>query len=85
MTKNILVVARRNQSEALRMAAGLTLLDDRVKVDVFGTLEDTPQVAEQREVLDFAGVPLTALDPGSSEGWTRLARDILEADVVYVA
>ena len=40
--KNILVVAKHNQAEALRVAAGLTLLSDPVRVAVIGRLADTP-------------------------------------------
>jgi len=36
MTKNILVIAKNNKVEALRVAVGLVLLDDTVKVDVLG-------------------------------------------------
>jgi hypothetical protein len=57
--KNILVIAKRDKTEALRMAAGLTLLDDVVKVAVLGSLEGTPAVQEQIEVLEFAEVPVT--------------------------
>jgi hypothetical protein len=56
--RKLLVVARHNKAEALRVAAGLTLLSDPVRVAVVGALEDTPAVAEQRELLEFAEVPL---------------------------
>lgn len=87
--KNILVIAKRNQPEALRVATGLTLLDDMVKVDVLEKLEDTPQVAEQMEVLEFAEIPLDELGQDSPSGNAdrtalRLARHIMSADVVFV-
>lgn len=83
MKKRILVVARYNKVEALRVAAGLTLLSDDVKVDVLGGLEDSPQVQEQRDMLDFAEVPCELLGDDPS-GKRRLAEDIFAADAVYV-
>ncbi len=81
--KNILVIARHNQAEALRVAAGLTLLSDPVRVAVVGALEDSPAVAEQRELLEFAEVPCEELaDPAARGG--ALAGALREADVVYV-
>jgi len=81
--KNILVVAKFNQAEALRVAAGLTLLSDPVRVAVLGAIEDTPAVNEQRELLEFAEVPCTALaDAGAVR--SQLPAELLAADVVYV-
>jgi hypothetical protein len=81
--KSILVVALRNQAEALRVAAGLTLLSDPVRVAVVGAFMDTPAVAEQREMLEFAEVPCEEVsDPGIDAG--PLASAILAADAVYV-
>ncbi len=83
--KNILIIAKRNQTEALRVAAGLTLLDDRVKVDALKKLADTPQVAEHMEVLEFADIPLDDLSQDFPDGTAlRLARHIMNADVVFV-
>jgi len=79
--KNILVVARSNKVEALRVAAGLTLLDDGVRLAVLGGLEETPAVREQLEVLEFAEVPMQRYDSSTDPA---LARDMLGADVVYV-
>jgi hypothetical protein len=83
MKKRILVVARHNKVEALRVAAGLTLLSDDVKVDVLGSLDESPQIQEQREILEFAEVPceLVGDDPSSKR---RLAEDIVAADAVYL-
>lgn len=83
--KNILIIAKRNQTEALRVATGLSLLDDNVKVDVIETLADTPQVAEQMEVLEFAEIPLTELGQDSPDGGIpHLAQHIMDSDVVFV-
>jgi hypothetical protein len=81
--KRLLVVACDNQPEALRVATGLTLLNDSVKVDVLGVLQAGPEVAQQKEVLDFAEVPCEVL-AGPGAIIERLAQDVLEADVVYL-
>ena len=79
--KSILVVARSNKVEALRVAAGLTLLDDAVRIAVLGGLEETPAVREQLEVLEFAEVPMQRYDAPTDPA---LARDMIGADLVYV-
>lgn len=83
MKKNILVIAKRNKVEALRVAAGLTLMDDIVKVAVLGGLDDSPPVQEQIEALDFGDVPRKVFDD-PNQVTEDLARDLLSADVVYV-
>ncbi len=82
--KQILVVARYNQSEALRVAAGLTLLSDTVRVTVLGRLAAEPAVQEQKEVLDFADVPCEELAADGPDTPARLARALLAADAVYL-
>lgn len=83
MQKNILVVAKHNKVEALRVAAGLTLANDTVKVAVLGGLDDSPPVREQLEALDFGDVPHEVFDD-PTQVTEALARDMLSADVVYV-
>lgn len=83
MTKNILVVAKNNKVEALRVAVGLVLLSDIVKVLVIGELDDTPAIASQREVLDFADVTCELL-PDAAMQSTRLAQEMASANAVYV-
>ena len=83
MTKNILVLAKNNKVEALRVAVGLVLLDDKVKLDVLGELEDSPQIQEQLEVLEFADVPHEILDD-QTKLIDKLARDLISSDVVYL-
>lgn len=83
MKKNILVIAKNNKVEALRVAAGLTLVDDAVRVAVLGTLDDSAPVREQLDALDFAEVPREVLED-SVQAPTTLARYVLDADVVYV-
>ncbi len=81
--KKILMVAAEKQAEALRMASGLTLLDDAVQIVAWGKLPDEPAVAEQMEALGFAEVPLDEVEPSSS-GMGALARRIIENDVVFI-
>ncbi|MGD9953909.1 MAG: hypothetical protein AB7S87_15130 [Burkholderiales bacterium] len=81
--KRILVVARHNQAEALRVAAGLTLLSDPVSVVVVGRLASSPAIEEQRELLDFAEVPCEECPDGAGLH-ERLAPAMLAADAVYV-
>lgn len=82
--KVILVIARQDKVEALRMASGLTLLDDQVLVDVLGELADDDDTALQLEALEFAEVPVVNLDPATQDGLERLADDILRSDAVYM-
>jgi hypothetical protein len=81
--KNILVIAKFNQAEALRVAAGLTLLSDPVSVAVLGALEDSPAVNEQREMLEFAEVPCESLADAAAVR-EKLPAAIVAADVVYL-
>jgi hypothetical protein len=83
MTKNILVIAKNNKVEALRVAVGLVLLDDKVKLDVLGELDDSPQIQEQLEVLEFADVPHEILD-NQAKLIDKLAQDLISSDVVYL-
>ncbi|HMM51933.1 MAG: hypothetical protein DWB43_07165 [Lautropia sp.] len=79
--KRILMVAARNKAEALRMAAGLMLLDDRIEVAVWGAMPSGPAIDEQLEALDFAEVPVAGL--GEAGRAAQLAARILDSDVVY--
>jgi len=83
MTKNILVIAKNNKVEALRVAVGLVLLDDLVKLNVLGELEDSPQIQEQLEVLEFADVPYEILND-HAKLIDKLAEDLVSSDVVYL-
>lgn len=81
--KNILVVAKNNKTEALRVAVGLVLLSDIVKVVVLGGLEDKPEITEQRDVMEFADIECELLEDVTVQA-PRLAHAIAAADVVYV-
>lgn len=80
--KHILMVAVQKPVEALRMASGLTLLDDAVTIATWGRLPEGADVAEQMEALAFAEVPVVELDL-ASDAMATLARQILNNDVVY--
>ncbi|MCK9531728.1 MAG: hypothetical protein M0R77_14365 [Gammaproteobacteria bacterium] len=82
MQKQILVVAMVKRTEALRMAAGLTLLDDAVNVAVCGQLG--PEAEEHLEALDFADVPVEHLTVDTAAGMSALASRIATADAVYL-
>jgi len=83
MKKKMLVVAKHNHAEALRVAVGLTLLSDDIRVVVLGELEDSPEIREQREVMEFAEVPCDIL-AHDAQAMTELANDVLGSDAVYV-
>ena len=83
-TKKILVVARDKKVEALRMAAGLMLLDDEVRVAVWGGLDESdPDVTVQMDSLDFAEVPVERLEAGSPAAGV-LAEMMVESDAVFM-
>jgi hypothetical protein len=74
-----LVVPIDKKVEALRMACGLTLLDDQVAVAAWEALPDGPDADEQLEALAFSEVPLHRVD----HDFDALARQIIDSDVVY--
>ncbi|MBV2184276.1 MAG: hypothetical protein KUL88_07025 [Rhizobium sp.] len=78
--KNILVVPLVKPVEALRMATGLTLLDDRVTVHCLAGLPAGPETDEQLEALEFSEVPVRRQPSGMED----LARAIVSSDVVYL-
>ncbi|MCB1756862.1 MAG: hypothetical protein KDJ38_15165 [Gammaproteobacteria bacterium] len=83
-TKKILMIAQHDKPEALRMASGLTLLDDEVSVLVIGQLGGDEETSLQMEALEFAEVPVTPLDQSRDEDLGRLADGIVQSDVVFV-
>lgn len=82
--KNVLVVAQHNKTEALRMASGLTLLDDVIRVVVLGALENSDEATLQLESLEFAEVPVSYVDQTVESDVKRLADDIVQADAVFI-
>ena len=80
--KNVFMIARHKKAEALRMATGLTLLDDVIRVAVVGDLDRSdPEVELQLESLDFADVPVVIVDSARP---AELAEMIINSEVVYV-
>jgi len=76
------MIARNKKTEALRMATGLTLLDDAVRVAVVGELDRADAEVElQLESLEFAEVPVVDIDARQAR---TLAEMIVNSDVVYV-
>lgn len=80
--KSILMIAMQKPVEALRMASGLTLLDDAVSLGVWGVLPETQDATDQLEALEFAEVPLALLDP-ATDAMAMLAERIINSDVVF--
>lgn len=80
--KRILVIAKHEPAEALRVAAGLTMLHQSIRVAAIGELPDDAAVAEQRELLDFIEVPVDVIDDPAQVP-ARLADALLQSDVVY--
>ena len=85
MAKLIAVLVRERQEEALRIAVGLTLADDRVAVFVLDRrLADTPQNATNLEVLEELGmrVATNCVDNAGLElpSNAHLAREVLACD-----
>lgn len=80
--KKILMIVAQKKIEALRMASGLTLLDDAVSIASIGKLPEGSDAAEQLEALEFADVPIEAVDIGGN-GMQALALRIVDCDVVF--
>lgn len=56
-TRSILVLARRDHTEAMRVAAGLTIFGHDVRlVFMTGPVAETPENAEQAELLELADI-----------------------------
>ena len=76
------MLAMHDRIEALRMATGLTLLDDPVRVAVYGELGESVAAEEQLEALDFAEVPVETI---TAEGGVPLLLDwLMDSEVVFL-
>jgi len=81
-SKNVLMIARHKKIEALRMAAGLTLLDDIIKVAIMGGMDrDADDASLQLESLDFADVPVIDVDDSNA---AEFAEMVINSNVVFV-
>lgn len=84
--KNLLVLGRRNHTEAMRVAAGLTIFGHKVRlVFMTGPVEESEENAAQAELLELSdivpettvpGTELDTLSPG------ELAGAMVESDAV---
>jgi hypothetical protein len=68
MGKRIVVLARRDPGEAMRVAAGLTIFGHEIRLVFMQPVEESPQLAAMTELLELAGiVPETALQAMAGE------------------
>ena len=84
-TKSILVLGRRDPTEAMRVAAGLTIFNHRLSVLFLVAVPSTPENAELMELLEFSDVPsrTTIAAPGIPQiGTAELAAALAAADEV---
>lgn len=67
--KKILVLARRDHGEAMRVAAGLTIVGHEVGLVIMrGALADTPENARQAELLELSDIsPETTVEAMGGE------------------
>ncbi len=82
--KQILVISQFNKDEGLRMANGLTLLDDKVRIAVIGDLERNENVDIQLEAIEFGETPLQYINSDKDSDLNNLTDEIQNADVVYI-
>lgn len=86
-TKKIAVIVRDRQSEALRVAGGLTLADDTIEVYILDRKldKDNPEVAMPLELITDLDLKVYSNNP--ENGYTTLslgemAKKLLEYDIV---
>ena len=84
-TKSILVLGRRNPTEAMRVAAGLTIFNHELSVVFLVPVPDTPENAEMAELLEFSDIEAKTTLPDQALphiGADALAAAVLAADEV---
>jgi len=84
-TKSILVLGRRDPTEAMRVAAGLTIFNHTLNVVFLVPVPDTPENAEMAELLEFSDIESKTTVPDQSLphiGADALAAAIVAADDV---
>lgn len=85
-TKSILILCRRDPTEAMRVASGLTIYDHRPRLVFMVPVPETPKNAEMAELLEFSDIEssTTLTTEGSIPliEVNALASAILEADEV---
>ena len=86
--RDILVLGRRNHTEAMRVASGLTIFDHRVRlVFLAKPLVETPENQEQMELLDLSDIVPETTVPEMADDLTfldaaALAEIVAASDVV---
>ncbi len=82
--RNIAVVVRDRQSEALRMALGLILIDDRVDVFLLaGTLDRSPQDMQNLELMKDMGITVYSSDKENADAEYLPAEEIARRLLQY--
>ncbi len=84
-TKSILMLGRRDPTEAMRVAAGLTIFNHTLNVVFLVPVADTPENAEMAELLEFSDIETKTTLPNQALphiGADALAAAILAADEV---
>lgn len=84
MVKKIAVLSRERQTEALRMAVGLTLMDDVVDLYVLDRmLEDTDQNRLNLETMEMMDMGLYTNFPGNANMTVLSNREVAEKLIDY--
>ena len=84
-TKSILMLGRRDPTEAMRVAAGLTIFGHTPSVVFLVPVPDTPENAEMAELLEFSDIEAQTTLPDQAQpqiGVEALAAAVLAADEV---
>lgn len=86
--RKILVLARRDHTEAMRVAAGLTIAGHEIRIVFMTTpVKETPENAEQAEILELSEIePETTVKEMSGQAAflddSALGSAISESDIV---
>jgi hypothetical protein len=84
-TKSILMLGRRDPTETMRVAAGLTIFSHTLSIVFLVPVPDTPENTEMAELLEFSDVEsrtTLADQPLPHIGADALAAAVLAADAV---
>ncbi|MDH3526260.1 MAG: hypothetical protein OEN52_00465 [Gammaproteobacteria bacterium] len=83
--KSILMLGRRDPTEAMRVAAGLTIFGHMLSVVFLVPVPDTPENIEMAELLEFSDIESKTTLPDQTLphiGADALAAAVLAADAV---
>lgn len=85
--KSVLILGRRDPTEAMRVAAGLTIYDHRITLVLMLPVPDTPENQDMMELLEFSDIEPKSAVPANAAlpqvGAEALAAAILDAhDVI---